>query len=85
MAVREKASEREEEREKRERVSGIKALLSAAAAKPPRPQLAAIQLSGCAKRKRGGKSLTSHMVPSSVGDTPRSVGKWQTHISHQHS
>lgn len=48
--------ERQRGREREwKRVSSIKALLSAAAAKLPRPQLAAIQLSGCAKRKRGGE------------------------------
>lgn len=41
-----------------------------AAAKLPRPQLAGIQLSGSEKRKRGWKSLTSHMVPSSAGASP---------------
>lgn len=48
----------------------IKAMLSARSCQAPRPLLAGIQLSGSDRRKRGRKSLTSHMVPSSAGASP---------------
>lgn len=48
----------------------IKAMLSARSCQTPRPLLAGIQLSGSDRRKRGRKSLTSHMVLSSAGASP---------------
>lgn len=48
----------------------IKATLSARSCQAPCPLLAGIQLSGSDRRKRGRKSLTSHMVPSSAGASP---------------
>lgn len=48
----------------------IKATLSARSCQALRPLLAGIQLSGSDRRKRGRKSLTSHMVPSSAGASP---------------
>lgn len=48
----------------------IKAMLSARSCQAPSPLLAGIQLSGSDRRKRGRKSLTSHMVPSSAGASP---------------